>query len=83
MLFQGGVALTYERAHAHEVTMTDTVTNNTLADWLNADVRCDMAELPWKKKELGCRGRIEFTYRSKLQNEVKETEKSDFMFLLF
>ena len=51
MLFQGGVALTYDRAHAHEVTMADTVTNNTLADWLNADVRCDVAELPWKKKD--------------------------------
>ena len=51
MLFQGGVALTYDRAHAHKVTMAaDTVTNNTLADWLNADVRCDVAELPWKKK---------------------------------
>ena len=61
MLFQGGVALTYDRAHAHEVTMADTVTNNTLADWLNADVRCDVAELPWKKKNQVIE--VEFTYR--------------------
>ena len=80
MLFQGGVALTYDRALAHEVTMADTVTNNTLADWLNADVRCDVAELPWKKKNQVVE--VEFTYRSKLQNDT-ETGKNDFHVLLF